>query len=82
MSARLADGSILRALGLALARDEHGTARLVAVTATPIVWRRCGWCHQVLGVIPVESVTPGLFSDTCCPACRVKFFAGVKQTAA
>lgn len=104
MNAALTDRSILRALGLALARDEAGTARVVdsgelmvdrqaaradsrptagparqesRPTATFILWRRCAWCQSVLGVIAVETPTPGMFSDTCCPECRAKYFRGV-----
>jgi hypothetical protein len=76
------DLGILRTLGLVLERDEHGTARPAAVTSTPIVWRRCAWCSGILGVIPVEQHSAGMFSDGICPSCRQQFFSAVPTRAA
>lgn len=71
------DGSILRALGVLLARDEHGVAQ-PQVVATPLVWRRCAWHGAVIGFRAADTAAvAGAITDTICPACREKFFLEV-----
>lgn len=81
-ASRSADGSILRALGLMLQRDEAGTARAVA-TSTPVLYRRCSWHGAVIGFKSAEREDlAGTFTDTICPDCMAKMRADLERRAA
>jgi hypothetical protein len=72
-SPRLSDGSILRSLGLMLARDEAGVAH---PTSTPVLYRRCAWHGGVIGFKSAERAElAGTYTDTICPECRAKMEA-------
>jgi hypothetical protein len=75
----LYDSSILRTLGVMLARDEHRTARPVPVDSSFVVFRRCSWCGVGLGCKPADEVSAGLFTDTICPACMARVKADLDQ---
>lgn len=76
-SPRLSDGSILRCLGLMLARDEAGVAH---PTSTPVLYRRCAWHGGVIGFKSAERADlAGTFTDTICPECRAKIAADLEK---
>lgn len=63
-------------LSLEEASGALGTAR---PTATPLVWRRCAWHGEIIGLRAADaSEVAGAVTDTICGACRERFFQEVK----
>lgn len=67
------DSSILRALGLALQRDEM-TATPVMANSSPVLFRVCGWCKIGIGTAPaLPPNLPGDVTHSVCPSCKAAF---------
>jgi hypothetical protein len=68
-----APAPILKPLGDLLAAEERAAA---ALTATPVIWRVCSWCHRCVGFdVARYPNRAGDITHTACPTCKKDFLA-------
>lgn len=69
----------LLTLGRLMEREERASVP----DRTHVLYRRCAWHGEVLGVVPVDRPDlAGMFSDTICEACLAKIRAQPDRRAA